>query len=335
MMIVFYVDDAGIAAPKEADVDALVKRLRAKGFELTKEGTFSEFLGIKFDNRDDGSIEMTQRGLIKKVLAATNMQDCRGNWTPHSQVPLGSDPKGAPMSDSWNYRAVIGMLLYLSTNTRPDIAFAVSQAARFSNDPKESHATAIKTILRYLARTADKGTIIQPVTELLVDCYVDADFAGLYGSEPDGNPVSVKSRTGYIVFVGNCPCIWKSQLQTEISLSTAQSEYVALSQAMRVLIPMRTMLMEINGILRLPNQTPTIACRVFEDNNACRILATEQRITNRTKHYLLKYHFFWDSVNRGDVEILRIDTTLQRADYFTKGLSRQSFEANRQGVQGW
>jgi hypothetical protein len=53
-------------------------------------------------------------------------------------------------------------LLYLTTNTRPDCAFAVSQAARFSHDPKASHATAVKTIIRYLSRTSDKGMIVRP-----------------------------------------------------------------------------------------------------------------------------------------------------------------------------
>ena len=335
MMIVFYVDDAGIAAKSKDTVDKLVARLREKGFELTQEGSFSEFLGIKFDNLPDGSIHMTQKGLIKKIIAATGMEDCKGNFTPQSTTPLGSDPDGEPMREDWSMRSIVGMLLYLSTNSRPDIAFAVSQVARFSNNPKQSHATAIKTIVRYLSATHDKGTIIRPTKHLSVDCYVDADFAGLYGHEPDGDPVSVKSRTGYIIFVGNCPCIWKSQLQSETSLSTAQSEYVALSSAMRVLIPLRAMILEINEMLDLPNQKYGITCRVFEDNNACRILATEQKLSNRTKHYLVKYHHFWEQVKNGNFGIFRIDTHLQKADYFTKGLVRELFQNNRHSVQGW
>jgi hypothetical protein len=69
------------------------------------------------------------------------------------------------------------MLLYLSTNTRPDIAFAVSQVARFSHSPKRSHGTAIKTIVRYLSRTIEFGMIVKPTGTLNLDCYVDADFA--------------------------------------------------------------------------------------------------------------------------------------------------------------
>ena len=69
------------------------------------------------------------------------------------------------MQDEWNYRSIVGMLLYLSTNTRPDIAFAVSQVARFSHRPRKSHATAVKTIIRYLAGSLDQGVVYkQPET---------------------------------------------------------------------------------------------------------------------------------------------------------------------------
>ena len=70
---------------------------------------------------------LTQRGLIDKVVAATGLQNCRPNRLPFSQQALGSDPEGLPMSNPWSYPSVVGMLLYLSCNSRPDIAFAVSQ----------------------------------------------------------------------------------------------------------------------------------------------------------------------------------------------------------------
>jgi hypothetical protein len=67
MMLVVYVDDVGIVAKRAKDVDTLIKRLTMQGFQLTHEGSFSEFLGIKFEtNPVDGSVNMTQKGLIKK-----------------------------------------------------------------------------------------------------------------------------------------------------------------------------------------------------------------------------------------------------------------------------
>ena len=75
------------------------------------------------------------------------------------------------------------MLLYLSNNTRPDIAFAVSQVAQFNFNPKQSHASAVKMIIRYLLATSDQGIIFTPTTVFKVHCYVDADFAGLHDRE--------------------------------------------------------------------------------------------------------------------------------------------------------
>jgi Reverse transcriptase (RNA-dependent DNA polymerase) len=337
IMVVLYVDDVGIAYADQKDLDTLLDNLAKKGLEFTKEGTFTDFLGIKFVKDDvQNTITLTQKGLIQKIIEATGMQDCNPNWTPAIQQTLAIDPDGEPMVEDWSYPSIVGMLLYLSTNTRPDISFAVSQVARFNHNPKRSHASAIKTIIRYLHRTADKGTIVRPTGDLTIDCYVDADFAGLHGRDPDYSPTSAKSRTGYIITLGGCPILWKSQLQTEISLSTLESEYSALSASMRTLLPLRAMLKEIVNALRLPPQfVSTVRCRVFEDNNGALLLATKQRITNRTKYFLVKWHFFWSHVNTGEVVVLKIDTKEQWADYLTKGLNRETFETIRKLVQGW
>jgi hypothetical protein len=240
------------------------------------------------------------------------------------------------MEENWNYRSVIGMLLYLTTNTRPDLCFAVSQAARFSHSPKKSHATAVKTIVRYLYHMKDTGTIVTPTGTLELDCYVDADFGGLYRREPDDNPSSVKSRTGYIITLGNCPLTWKSQLQTEICLSTLESEYVALSQSLRTLLPLKRLLLELVQALELPVELiASIRCRALEDNNGCLILATTHRLTNRTRYLHTKFHWFWGHFRDGEFEIVKIGTAVQRADYLTKGLSREPFENNRRLTQGW
>ena len=135
--------------------------------------------------------------------------------------------------------------MFLSTNSRPDIAYAVNQCARFTHCPRNIHATAIKRILRYLKGTRTKGMTISPLNEFRVDCYVDADFAGLWNVEDEQDPVSVKSRSGHLITFMGCPLQWSSKLQTQIALSTMESEYIALSQAMRELIGLREILKEI------------------------------------------------------------------------------------------
>ena len=337
MLVICYVDDAGLAAKSKEQIDQLIQRLTSQGFELTREGTFSEYLGIKFVRNDiQRTFTLTQKGLISKIVNTTGLTNCNGNWTPTTQLGLGIDPDGTPMQENWSYSSVVGMLLYLATNTRPDISFAVSQVARFNHSPKQSHASAVKTIVRYLHKTCEMGMIVKPTNTLQVDCYVDADFAGLYKRDPDDAPSSVKSRTGYLIKLGGCPLLWKSHLQSEISLSTLEAEYSALSSCMRTLIPLKSLIQEVTRAIRLPKlMLATIRCSVFEDNNGALLLATNQRITNRTKYFQVKWHHFWEHVKKGWIVVKKINTEDQQADFLTKGLSRDLFERNRRSVQGW
>jgi Reverse transcriptase (RNA-dependent DNA polymerase) len=338
LLVVTFVDDVGIAAPTEKIIDDFINKLRDKGFELEKEGSFEQFLGIKFErNEREGSIELTQKGLISKIIAVTGLQSCKPNATPASQLALGRDEDGEPMDEAWSYSSVIGMLLYLSTNTRPDISFAVSQAARFSSNPKKSHATAIKTIVRYLAGTADKGMILQPRGDLKLELFCDADFAGLYKREDDRSVDSARSRTGYIIKLSGCPLVWKSQLQTDIALSTLEAEYSALSVALRTLLPLRRMLKGIAEVLNLPPKIQaTILAEAFEDNQGCLALATNHRLTSRTKYFHVKWHWFWYNYQvLGEFQISYIQSSLQDADYLTKQIPRDAFQENRRRTQGW
>ena len=104
------------------------------------------------------------------------------------------------------------MLLYLSGHSRPDIHFAVTQCDQFSHDPKRSHEKALERIGLYLKGTRDKGLILKPdlINKLQIDCYVDSDFAGQWGYEDPEDSSSVRSRTGYIIFIANCPVLWVS-----------------------------------------------------------------------------------------------------------------------------
>jgi hypothetical protein len=124
-------------------------------------------------------IFLTQTGLITKVLQEANMSDCDSTKTPCSTAPLGKDIDGNSFSEDWEYSAVVGMLMYLVINSRPDIDYAVNQRTRFTHNPKDSHATGVKRILRYLKGTRTKGMTIQPTDKHDVHCYVDADFGGL------------------------------------------------------------------------------------------------------------------------------------------------------------
>ena len=152
------------------------------------------------------SSNMTQKGMINKIIEAADMTDFNPNWAPASSTPLGGDSSGELMDEPGNYRSIIGMLLYFTTNPCPGCALAVSQVTPFSHDPKKLHATVVKNIIRYLHRSNDKAMTVMPIGVLSLGDY-DASFAGNYGVEPAENPVSVKSPAGIITFLAGCRLI--------------------------------------------------------------------------------------------------------------------------------
>ena len=227
------------------------------------------------------------------------------------------------------------MLGYLQNSTRPDISIAVHQCARFNAHPMLCHEKAMKYIARYLLSSQDKGIHYKPDPSKGLECYVDADFAGGWSSGDHTNPECVLSRTGFVIMYLGCPLTWSSKLQTEIALSTTESEYIALSQAMRETIPFMNLMVEVGRIFPLNNPTPTFRCKVFEDNRSCIKVAESPKFTPRTKHIAIKYHHFRKYVADGTITILPISTTDQLADIFTKPLDRVIFVKLRRLLMGW
>jgi hypothetical protein len=179
--------------------------------------------------------------------------------------------------------------------------------------------------------------IIKPSADLSMDLYVDADFAGLWSAEKPDDSMSVKSRTGYIIMIGGTPVVWSSKLQTEIALSTWEAEYIALSTVMRTLLPLRELFQSLVESLDIERDEVTKVCAVWEDNNAALKLANAQfpNMTPRTKHIAIKNHWFKSQIKEGEIEVRAIDTKVQKADIFTKGIAKKEFEEKRAMIMGW
>jgi len=176
--------------------------------------------------------------------------------------------------------------------------------------------------------------ILHPTGQLDLDLYVDADFCGLFTHEDHSLSDSARSRTGYVILLSGFPLIWKSQLQSSIACSTLEAEYTALSYSLKALLPIKRLLLEAVDRLDLPPSVRTsVRARAFEDNQGAYYLATNNRITNRTRYFLNKWHWFW--AHKDEFEMHKVDTHRQKADYFTKALPRELFENNRLLVQGW
>lgn len=348
MIIVTYIDDCIHWYKEDNVMEEFTQSLKDDGdefnWEHTVEGQVSAFLGIDIaHDKKTNRYKLTQTGLIDKVLKATGMTDCNGKPTPcrSDAKPLGSDADGPSAKEKWSYASVVGMLLYLAGNSRPDIAFAVNQCGRFTHDPKESHEAAIIRICRYLKGTRDQGLVIQPDSALHVDCYVDADFGGLFGVESPEDPSCAKSRTGYVIMLSNCPLVWASRLQSTIALSTQNAEYVALSQSLRELVSIRELLLDLVGTLGVGTDITFVTkSKAFEDNAAALQFAKTGKLTLQNKHIATKYHWFRSHIQSefnpdGWLEIEKVESDKQAADIFTKNLSHEKFVAARKLLCGW
>ena len=336
-VIITYVDDVIIFGRNGAEIDAVLQRFKDLKYDFSRDAGFSSYLGIQIDRQDDGKIKLTQPHLKASVVDVLGLADANPCTTPIS-TPLFKH-KDSPLFDNhFNYRSALGMLQYLGNNTHPECAYAINACARYAIEPRQAHGNALQKIGRYLLGAMDDGLIIDPSGPMSLDLWVDADFAGNYTRSESDDPSSVRSRTGFVVTLGSVPVLWKSVVQSEIALSTMESEYISLSTGMRKLIQLRAVLFEIaeHFKLNLSNKLSTIS-HVWEDNRAARILATTDppRMTPRSKSLAVKYHWFRSHLSDDSIVIKDIESAKQKADGFTKPLTTDLFRTWRHMVCGW
>ena len=139
-----------------------------------------------------------------------------------------------------------------------------------------------------------------------------------------------------MVTFANCPLLWVSKLQTEISLSTLHSEYVALSHTVRALLPLKILNKEVIDSLGIDSENLKFvsSSTIYEDNNGSIVVATSPRMTPTSKHIAVKYHWFRQHVGKEFV-IRKIKSENQKADIFTNGLQGQIFVRIRKLLCGW
>ena len=130
-----YADDTILASPDSKTIEHEITELRVSTakqghqFQIREEGEVGDLLGIRIEKLGPYKLNLTQTGLINKVLKASDMETCNSVETPAFTTALESNIEGPPLNASWKYATVIGMLMYLASNSRPDISFAVHQCA--------------------------------------------------------------------------------------------------------------------------------------------------------------------------------------------------------------
>lgn len=208
-----------------------------------------------------------------------------------------------------------GSLLYLQTCTRPDITFAVNLKSRNQSNFTVEDWNEVLLILVYGQNTSNLGLRYEGKGNEL-ECFADASL-GSY--DPQGH-----STSGFIIRLFGDPISWRTKKQNHVSLSSAESEYVALSLACRELTCIRQMCISIIGWSKIPT--------IWEDNKAAIELAKTDE-SSTLKHLVkLCYHYIRSEVKHGNVKVRWISTKEQLGDIFTKALPTAVFQKLRNAL---
>jgi hypothetical protein len=318
-IIAVYVDDLNIIGTTKACEDA--ENVLCQEFEMKKLGHTSLCIGIQLAYFP-GGVLVHQSQYTKTLLERFNMIDCNSSDTPMivrsleaSKDQLGPIRSGEELlSSDYPYLSAIGALTYLANTSRPDISFAVNLLARFSQSPTMRHWKGISQVLRYLKGTIDAGLFYsksETDNNSLVG-YADAGYLS--------DPHSARSQSGYVFMWNGTPISWKSTKQTIVATSTNHSEIIALHEASRECIWLRSLISNIREPSGYSSITePTI---IYEDNAACIDQIKSGFIKgDRTKHISPKF-FFTSALQGKEINVTQISSANNVADIFTKSLGK-------------
>jgi len=181
--------------------------------------------------------------------------------------------------------------------------------ARCQANPKESHLTTIKRILKYLKGIACFGLWYPSGASPNLIGYSDADYGGC--------KIDRKSTSGNCHLLGSSLVSWHSKKQACVALSTTEAEYIAAGNCCAQILWMKQQLEDYNIFL---NHIP-LKC----DNTSAINLTKNPIMHSRTKQIEIRHHFLRDHINKGNCEMEYVDTKHQLADIFTKPLAKDRF----------
>jgi hypothetical protein len=246
MIIITYLVDCIIVSNSMKDINTFITSMKdgPKEYVLTDEGDINKFRGIEIKEITRNKFELSQPFLNEQIVNLLGLGhnefdvQTKTKITPVGKPLLNKGLEGKPHKKDWKYCTAIGMLTYLQGNTHPEISMATHQLAQLCQDPRLSHEQATTRLGRYLAHTKDRGIVYESDKSMGIECYVDAGFAGGWNRTTSADADNIMSHTGFVITYANCPIYWASRLQTEIALSTAKAEYIAMSSALCKVIPL-------------------------------------------------------------------------------------------------
>ena len=308
--IVLYVDDLVIATANQDSMQNFKNYLKNK-FRMTDLDEIKFFIGIKIV-RSENRISLDQSAYVKTILDRFKMADCKTISTPLESkldyAALNSDEKcDAPC------RNLIGCLMYLMICTRPDLSTTVNILSRYSNKNNKALWQCLKRVLRYLKGSIDiKLTYIRGDYEQFLCGYVDSDWGGNDKSDR-------KSTTGYLFkLFENCTICWNTKKQLSVAASSTEAEYMALFEAVKEAMWLKSLATSINVIIAEP-------IVIYEDNTGCISIANNPTSHKRSKYIDIKYHFSREQIEKNVIKLKYMPTVEQVADALTKPLPAARF----------
>jgi len=199
-------------------------------YEVKDSGKSRLILVIRIDrDRAAGTILLSQRAYIERVLACHGMSDCNLCGTPlptgiilnKSQAPTTKEDIYF-MQDK-PYHEVLSVVMYAQICTHPDISYAVATLSKFMSNPGLLHWAALMHVLQYL-----KGTLHYRVmysgkgfTSLAPMGYIDVGYTG--------DTDTRRSCAGHVFVQAGGLTVWGAQYQPTVALSTTEAEYMSLT----------------------------------------------------------------------------------------------------------
>ena len=324
ILCAIYVDDAAIAHNSGKTYQAFLKSL-SKRFPVDDRGTLQWLLGVSI-TRDRGkrSISLSQdlyvADLLKRYAPYIAAGHTRGYDSPMEEgIILNRDDAPEIGSSEWeamadkraDYMAIVGSLLWLSTMTYPQLAYATSQLGRFVNNPGESHLNAATRVLIYLSGVRSHTIEICPQMDRPLEVYVDSSWQSQFSS------------SGALFFLYGCLFAWFSKTQRSVSLSSAEAEFFGAMLAAKDAVFYRELLHDLLTAAGLEVQAaPTV---IWSDSKSAVDLAFDPVAFKNTKHILRAAYFLRDLVLKRAVILNHLKGTHMLADLLTKAQSRPVF----------
>ena len=316
LYVLVYVDDILILSPSTVCMESFIMQVTAK-YDIRSERTVEKFLGIQIKTFSDGSVKLHASLEIQRIIREFDMIDCRPASTalPNSvNIMKGAGNNKDDQIDSTRYQELMDSLLFVANTCRPDISFSVGLLSRFMSASFKTHWSSAMHLLRYLSGTTDYGICFHASDENnFLSAFSDADFAGCRDSR--------KSTSGSVFIFSGGAISWSSKKQPIVVQSTVEAEFVALSFAVREAIWLRQLCFDTDVSI---GEAVTIGV----DNQGCIAISEQDRLSERSKHIDLKFHFVKDHVKEGTIVLEYIPTDLMAADILTKPLTKHKHEAN-------